>query len=37
MAWKNGRVVEYRIASPVPRKVKVKVNGEMKAIMPEKI
>lgn len=37
MAWKNGRVVDYRIASPVPRKVKVKVNGEMKEIMAEKI
>lgn len=37
IAWKDGRVTSYRIASAVPQKVKVKVNGEMKEIMTEKI
>ena len=37
ITWKDGRVTDYRIASPVPQQVKVKVNGEMKQIMTEKI
>jgi alpha-L-fucosidase 2 len=37
MSWKDGRVTSYRITSPVPRKVKVKVNGVMDEIMAEKI
>lgn len=37
VAWKDGRVTNFRIAAPQPRKVKVKVNGEMKEIMAEKI
>jgi alpha-L-fucosidase 2 len=35
--WKNGQVTDYRISSPVPRKVKVKVNGTMKEIFATKI
>jgi alpha-L-fucosidase 2 len=34
--WKNGKVTKYRIASPQPREVKVRVNGETKTIRSEK-
>jgi len=37
ITWKDGRVTDYRVASPVPQQVKVKVNGEMRQIMTEKI
>ncbi|MFO1531328.1 MAG: glycoside hydrolase N-terminal domain-containing protein [Kiritimatiellia bacterium] len=30
--WKAGKVVNYRLASPVPREVKVRVNGELKTV-----
>jgi alpha-L-fucosidase 2 len=33
MAWKDGRVTSYRIASPTPQKVKVKVNGTLKELV----
>ncbi len=33
--WKDGRVIRYRIASPQPREVRVRVNGEVKTIQPE--
>jgi alpha-L-fucosidase 2 len=32
IAWKDGKVTEYRIASPKPRDVKVRVNGETKTV-----
>jgi alpha-L-fucosidase 2 len=32
--WKDGKVVNYRITSPEPREVKVRVNGEVKTVMP---
>ncbi len=35
-AWKDGKVTSYKITSPTPRKVKVKVNGVMKEIMAAK-
>ncbi len=35
--WKNGKVTSYRIASPQPREVKVRVNGEMKTVTAEKL
>jgi len=35
--WKDGKIIHYRIASTWPRKVKVKVNGELKEIQAEKI
>ena len=35
--WKNGKVTNYRIASPQPREVKVRVNGEVKTISAEKL
>ena len=37
MEWKDGKVTQYRIASPEPREVKVRVNGEMKTISSEKL
>ncbi|HTI08296.1 MAG TPA: glycoside hydrolase family 95 protein [Puia sp.] len=33
MKWKDGKIINYRIYSVQPRKVKVKVNGEIKEIM----
>jgi alpha-L-fucosidase 2 len=33
MEWQDGRVIHYRIASPTPQKVKVKINGEIKEII----
>ena len=35
--WKDGKVTNYRIASPEPREVKVRVNGESKTIRSEKL
>jgi len=35
--WKDGKVTNYRIASPEPREVKVRVNGETKTVHSEKI
>ena len=37
ITWKNGRVTSYRIASPQPRRVKVKVNGAVTEVMAERI
>ena len=34
--WRDGKVTQYRIASPEPREVKVRVNGETKTIQSEK-
>ncbi|PWV56271.1 glycoside hydrolase N-terminal domain-containing protein [Chitinophaga sp. S165] len=35
-AWKDGKVISYKITSPTPRKVKVKVNGVTKEIFAAK-
>jgi alpha-L-fucosidase 2 len=35
--WKKGKVIKYEILSAVPRKVKVKVNGELKEITSSKL
>jgi alpha-L-fucosidase 2 len=35
--WKDGIVTNFRIASPEPHEVKVRVNGETKTILPEKL
>jgi alpha-L-fucosidase 2 len=35
--WKNGKVTSYRIASPQPREIKVRVNGEVKTVTAEKL
>lgn len=37
MEWKDGKITSYRIASPTPEKVNVKVNGKMKEVMAEKL
>ena len=34
--WKDGKVTNYRVASPEPRQVKLRVNGETKTIQSEK-
>jgi alpha-L-fucosidase 2 len=36
VAWKDGKVANYRVASAGPREVKVRVNGETKTITSEK-
>lgn len=36
-AWKNGQVTSYKVKSPVPQKVKIKVNGEIREIIASKI
>jgi len=35
--WKDGKVTSYRIASAEPREVKVRINGEAKAVRAEKL
>lgn len=35
--WQDGKVTKYRIATPEPREVKLRVNGETKIIRPEQI
>jgi alpha-L-fucosidase 2 len=35
--WKDGKVANYRIASAEPREVKVRINGEAKAVRAEKL
>jgi alpha-L-fucosidase 2 len=37
MAWKDGKVTTYRIASTEPREVKVRINGEVKSVKAEKL
>lgn len=31
--WKDGMVIHYRIASPAPKKIKVKINGQLREIV----
>jgi alpha-L-fucosidase 2 len=31
-SWENGKITQYAIRSPVPRPVKVRVNGELKTV-----
>ena len=35
--WKDGKLTRYRIASPNPREVKVRVGGEVKTVMAERL
>jgi alpha-L-fucosidase 2 len=37
MVWDNGKVLSYRITSPQRQTVKVRVNGELKTVKPEKL
>jgi alpha-L-fucosidase 2 len=36
MTWKAGKIVNYRITSPVAKKVKVKVNGKLREIVAQR-
>ncbi|MEN9359179.1 MAG: hypothetical protein RL095_714 [Verrucomicrobiota bacterium] len=36
-AWKDGRVISYRITSPEPTSLKVRINGEVKTLHSERI
>jgi alpha-L-fucosidase 2 len=37
LAWKNGKLASYRLTSPDPRAVKVRANGEVTTVTPEKL
>jgi len=37
MKWKDGKVTSYKVTSPTPRLVKVKINGEVKNILATRI
>ncbi len=37
LAWKDGQVTAYRIRSPEPREVKLRVNGEVKTLRAERM
>ena len=37
LEWRDGKVTRYRIASPEPREVKVRVNGESRTVRAEKL
>ncbi|MBI5770104.1 MAG: glycoside hydrolase family 95 protein [Verrucomicrobia bacterium] len=37
LAWKNGRVTTYRLASATPEKVRLRMNGEVREVTPEKL
>jgi alpha-L-fucosidase 2 len=37
IGWKDGKVTNYRIASPEPRQVNVRINGEKKTVTSEKL
>ncbi|HOX59604.1 MAG TPA: glycoside hydrolase family 95 protein [Candidatus Paceibacterota bacterium] len=36
IAWKDGRVTDYRVASDQPREVKVRVNGRLLNVKPDR-
>ena len=37
LAWKNGKLTSYRLASPTQQQVKVRANGEVKTVGTEKL
>lgn len=37
MSWKDGKITNYRIASPTVKKVKVKINGTVKEITAQRL
>jgi len=37
IAWKDGKLTSYRLASPEPKQVKVRVNGEEKMVTTERL
>ena len=36
IAWKDGKLTSYRLTSPEPKQVKVRVNGEEKMVTTER-
>jgi len=36
MSWENGKIVNYKVVSSNPRKVKMKINGQLKEVMAGK-
>ena len=37
IAWKDGKILSYRLASPAPQSVNVRANGEVKTIQTERM
>ncbi len=37
MAWKDGKITSYKISSPQPRKVKVRVNGDVRETTSQRL
>ena len=37
LEWKDGQIINYRIASPTSRKVEVNLNGQVKEVVAEKL
>lgn len=37
MAWKEGKIINYRIASPIAKKISIKVNGQLKEIVTQRL
>jgi alpha-L-fucosidase 2 len=37
VTWKEGKVISYRIAAKVPHPVRIRINGEVKTVMAEKL
>jgi alpha-L-fucosidase 2 len=37
ITWKDGKLTSYRLASPEPKQVKVRVNGEEKMVTTERL
>jgi alpha-L-fucosidase 2 len=37
ITWKDGKLTSYRLASPEPKQVKVRVNGEQKMVTTERL
>jgi alpha-L-fucosidase 2 len=37
IAWKDGRLTSYRLASPDPKQMKVRVDGELKMVTTERL
>jgi len=37
LTWKDGKVITYKIASAHPKKVKIKINGEVKEVMAARL
>jgi alpha-L-fucosidase 2 len=36
-AWKNGKITNYKITSPLSKKVKIKINGVVKEVTATRV